>query len=212
MNRRDFLQCAALLAAGVGASPASWSLSEGQQAFLAAQPDYVDREPRRPFTAAQRAAVSAAAEQVIPATDTPGAIDAGTPRFIELMVSDWFNEAERELFLTGLADLQQRAGGDFAALPAAEQLVLLEALEDEAGDAAWYQFGNIVRVWDSEAPFICQFKELTVLGYMLSEAGGTRFQRENPMGSFDGERPLGADDPAWAVELPLRTISEGSSL
>jgi hypothetical protein len=212
MNRRDFLQCAALLAAGTAAAPPGWSLNDEQKAFLAAQADYIDREPPSLFDPRQRAAVIAAAEQVIPATDTPGATDAGAARFIELMVSDWFDPQERERFLAGLADLQQRADGDFGALDPAAQLAILEALEDEASDAPWYRFGNITRVWDSEAPFICQFKELTVLGFMLSEVGGTRFLRENPLGSFDGERPLGEDDPAWAVETPLRTISEGASL
>jgi gluconate 2-dehydrogenase gamma chain len=207
MNRREFLQCAAVIAAGSSALPSSWVFSQEQRTMLAAQPNYIDRHPLTLFDDAQRALVTAVAEQVIPATDTPGAIDAGVPRFIELMVSDWFNETERGLFLAGVAELQSRAAGDFAGVPSEQQLLLLEAMEAEAADSDWYDLGNVLRVWVSDAPFICQFKELVVLGFMLSEVGGTRFQRENPMGSFDGSRPLTDIDPAWAAESPIRMIA-----
>ena len=212
MNRREFLQCAAVLAAGASSAPASWALSNEQSRFLAGQPNYIERQPLTYFNDEQRAAISAAAEQVIPITDTPGAADAGVGRFIELMVSDWFNDAERELFDAGLADLQARAAGDFASLPRTEQLQLLEQLESEAGDAQWYALGNVTRVWDSEAPFICQFKELTVLGYMLSEVGATQFLRVNPMGSFSGDIPLAEDDSAYAADLPMRMLSSEAGI
>lgn len=207
MNRREFLECAAVLAAGASVLPSSWAMNHEQQAFLAAQPDYIDRHPLSFFTEAQRAAVTAVAEQIIPATDTPGAIAAGAPRFIELMTANWFNDTERALFMDGLTDLQQRANGDFSGLPAAKQLLLLEQLEEESGDAAWFQIGNVTRLWDDTAPFICQVKELTVLGFMLSDVGSTQFLRVNPMGNFDGDIPLAVDDSSYAVELPIRTMA-----
>jgi gluconate 2-dehydrogenase gamma chain len=212
MNRRDFLQCAAVLVAGTSNVPLGWSLSQEQQTFLAAQPDYIDRHPLTLFSDAQRATVVAIAEQIIPATDTPGATDARVGRFVELMVSNWFNDEERGHFLAGLADLENRSGGNFAALPATEQLAVLETLEAESADNSWYDFANILRVWDDEAPFVCQFKELTVLGFMLSEVGGTRFQQQNPMGAFDGSLRLGKDDPAYGAELPLRQMASEVTL
>jgi hypothetical protein len=115
MNRREFLQCAALLVAGSAASP--WALSVEQRTFLAARPDYVDSAPLQFFSAIQRAAVKSAADHVIPATDTPGAVAAGAERFVELMVADWFDEVERAAFMTGLEDLQARSQGDFAGSP-----------------------------------------------------------------------------------------------
>jgi hypothetical protein len=208
MKRREFIQAAAVLTSGAAVLPPGWAMNHEQRVFLAAQPAYIERRQPDFFSPAQRAAVSAAAEQVIPQTDTPGAADAGVPRFIELMVSDWFDEAERGLFMDGLADLQQRAAGDFAGLPTARQLALLEQLEDEAGDHDWYNIGNVSRVWDSQAPFICQLKELTVLGFMLSEVGATQFLRPNPMGVFDGAVPLAGHDPSHASELPLRLIDK----
>jgi gluconate 2-dehydrogenase gamma chain len=212
MNRREFLQCAAVMAAGASALQSTLVLSQEQQAFLAAQPNYIDRAPVDFFSAEQRSAVTSVAEQIIPATETPGAIDAGVPRFVELMVKDWFNDAERDLFMQGLVDLQQRSGGDFASLPNDHQLALLQQLEEESADSDWYDLGNILRIWDDSAPFICQFKELVVLGFMLSEVGGTKFQRENPMGSFDGALPLANDDAAYAAEMPIRLMAAETSL
>ena len=207
MNRREFLECAAVLVAGASVVPSNWAMNHEQQAFLAAQPDYINRHTLSFFTDRQRAAVSAVADQIIPVTDTPGALAAGAPRFIELMVANWLNDTERALFMGGLADLQQRAGDDFDGLPAEQQLLLLEQFEQEAGDAAWYQLGNVTRLWDDTAPFICQIKELTVLGFMLSDVGSSQFVRVNPMGSFDGDIPLAVDDSSYAVELPIRSIA-----
>jgi hypothetical protein len=133
------------------------------------------------------------------------------PRFIELMVAEWFDDDERSRFLAGVDELIERAGGDFAALPASRQLAILESLEDAAADAEWYGFGATLRIWDSEAPFICQFKELTALGFVLSKTGSSEFLRPNPMGKFDGRYPLGPDDPAYDKHTPLRMIAKESS-
>lgn len=206
MNRREFLQVAALLTAGASAIPRGWTMSGEQQAFLAAGPDYIDRHTADFFTPAQRAAVTTMAEQVIPATDTPGAIDAGVPRFIELMVADWFNEIERTSFMGGLERFLAAAGGDFSGLSPQAQLALMEEAEDAASDSDWYGMGGTLHLWDSTAPFICQFKELTVLGFFLSDAGATEVLRENPMGSFDGNVPLGKDDASYNTIIPLRVM------
>ena len=88
MNRRQFLQVAALLASGATAVPNAWSLNVEQRKYLAAQADYVDSRSLDFFTAAQRASIAAAVEQIIPRTETPGALDAGADRFVELMVED----------------------------------------------------------------------------------------------------------------------------
>ncbi|MEM1112205.1 MAG: gluconate 2-dehydrogenase subunit 3 family protein [Pseudomonadota bacterium] len=205
MNRRDFLQAAAILVAGNSVLPPGIALSQEQSAFLAAQPSYIDQHELTFFSKGQRNAITTASEVIIPRTDTPGAIDAGTPRFIELLVSDWFTDEERAPFMAGLADLLERAGGDFAALAPAGQLALFEALEEEASDSSWYSLGNIFRVWDFEAPFICQLKELTVLGFFLSKVGATQVLRDNPMGRFDGDVPLGPDDASYNASPTLPT-------
>lgn len=207
MRRREFLQVAALVSAGTSVIPRGWALNAEQSAFLAARPPYIDQKTPDLFNKVQRAAVTAAAEQIIPRTDTPGAIDAGAPRFIELLVQDWFNDAERNDFLAGLEDLLKRSGGDFAALSVAEQLAVLEKLEAESADSSWYDFASTLRIWDDTAPFICQLKELTVLGFTLSEVGATQFLRINPMGKFDGDYPFAEGDGAYDKDTLLRKLA-----
>ncbi len=203
MNRREFLQCAAVLVSGASASQLGFSLSQEQQVYLATAPSYIRTEVDL-FTDTQRRIVAAIAETILPRTETPGAIDAGVPRFIELMVSDWLNAQERELFIAGLADIEthipKKYGAPFDQLEAKQQLAILEALEDDASDSPWYEFGNVLRDFISDAPFICQIKELTIWGFFTSEVGSTQVLRYDPMPmEFDGEAELSRDDSTWAV-------------
>jgi gluconate 2-dehydrogenase gamma chain len=202
MNRREFLQCAAILAWGASASQLGFTLSEEQVQHLANAPNFnttaVDY-----FTPAQRKIVAAMAEVVIPRTDTPGAIDAGVPKFLELMVALWLKDDERAIFDAGVNDIETRIprefGKPFDALNAEEQLQIMQALEDAASDHPWYSFANTQREYISDAPFICQFKELTLWGFFTSEAGGSQVLRWDPMPMyFDGEVPLGPQDSSWS--------------
>src|SRR3546814_15653354 len=56
-----------------------------------------------PYLAPERLDLIAAyADSVIPATDTPGAIDAGVPRAIDAMLRDWASEKTRGDFVATL--------------------------------------------------------------------------------------------------------------
>ena len=202
MNRREFLQCAAILAWGASANALGFNLSKEQLEHLANAPNFnttaVDY-----FTPAQRKIVAAMADVVIPRTDTPGAVDAGVPRFIELMVALWLNDEERAIFNAGLADIETRIpaeyGKPFNELSAAQQLRVLEEMEDTASDSPWYDFGNTQRDFISDAPFICQVKELTIWGFFTSEVGGSQVLRYDPMPMyFDGDIPLGPQESSWS--------------
>ncbi|MFK7733827.1 MAG: gluconate 2-dehydrogenase subunit 3 family protein [Pseudomonadales bacterium] len=206
MNRRELLQCAALLTAGSGIVPNTWALTSEQQTYLASRGSYLDRVELTFFSTAQRAMVAAMSELTIPRTDTPGAIDAGAPQFIEAMVAGWFNDDERSNFMNGLDALDKKANG-YLSLKPKQQLELLEELEDEASDAAWYRMGNTMRIWDSQAPFICQFKELTILGFMLSETASRQFLQPNPMGSFEGSVNLKPEQRVYSTQLPMRSVN-----
>ena len=207
-SRREFLQCAAILAAGLTSAPRGWSMTEEQLAIIHENHDFLDSHTASLFDTEQRASIAAVARQIIPTTDTPGADEANVAQFIELMVQHWFNKEERAQFLNGLDSIADIDGQSFDALSPSQQLDHLEALEDLANGSSWYDTGNTLRTWDSEAPFICQIKELTVLGFILSEAGSTEFLSPNPMGRFDGEVPIDDDTRAHATQIPLRVFSK----
>ena len=212
MNRRDLMQCAVILFAGLKDSPyALGALSNEQRKVISARAPYIEKTAVNFFNYIQRQAITIASERIIPRTDTPGAIDAGVPRFIELMVSNWLMDGERKTFMLGLQDLLDQSDGDFSALSEARQLDLLEAFESEAADSNWYRFANTLRVWDEDAPFICQLKELTVLGFLLSEKGAREFLQINPMGIFDGSYPLQSDYSSYEKHTLVRLLSRETS-
>ena len=209
MNRREFLQCAAIIVTGATASQLGFALTQEQQVYLAAAPNYNKGEVNY-LSAGQRKVIAAMSDIIIPRTDTPGAIDAGVPRFIELMVADWFTAQERQIFDAGLIALEQdvsaRHGVSFDELDSAEQLQIMEAMEEAAADSSWYDMGNLLRDFVSDAPFICQVKELTVFGFFTSEVGSKQVLRYESMPmpmpmKFDGDIPLDPDDSSWAVQI-----------
>ena len=206
MNRREFLECAAILIGGISASQAGFALSAEQKTYLATAPNYIAKGANY-FTDAQKSTLAMLTETILPRTDTPGAIDAGVPRFVELMVFEWMNDAERAIFLEGferlMVDIDKRYHKPFEKLDDHRRLHLMEELERLAGDSSWYDIGSAaLRDFISDAPFICQLKELTIWGFFTSEVGSKQVLRYEAMPmKFDGHRTLGEDESAWAAPL-----------
>ncbi len=154
------------------------------------------------FSEKQRLLVGAIADTIIPNTDTPGAVEAGVPKFIELMFADWMRDDERQAFSANLIDVdnsaQQMFEEDFVNCSVEEQTEILQAIEQIDGDHSWYELGNLENAFSAGAPFIAQIKELTVVGYFMSEVGATQVLRFNHVpGRFDGDTPLDLHDNAW---------------
>ena len=189
MNRRQFMQLSALVLAGGAVSGPRLAVDQ-QQLFVLGR-SFIE-QPVDLFSSAQRKLLQAAVETIIPRTDTPGALDASVDRFIELCVAQFMTEPERTVFIAGLDELVNAVDQQKSDL-----ITLLTELEEQHSDAAWYQLGNRVgNGFDSSAPFICQLKELTVVGFFMSEVGATQVLRHNPMpGQFDGETVLASNTP-----------------
>jgi hypothetical protein len=209
MNRRQFIELTSLILAGSSLSVNAHTREHQQQLFALGK-NFIEQQVNI-FTASQRQLVQALVEIIIPRTDTPGALDAKADHFIELTVAHYMTADERKTFVAGLSALQADMdnAGDLAAevkeaAYTARLTELLTNLEERHADAAWYQLGNrLGNGFDSSAPFICQLKELTVVGFFMSEVGATQVLRHNPMpGDFDGETLLASDQPSWARNRP----------
>jgi hypothetical protein len=130
------------------------------------------------LTDVQRKIVSAVAEHIIPRTSTPGAIDAGVPAFIELMLQDCYKKTEQYSFLKGTKDLVK---ADFLGQSAAGQVAMLTLLESNTKDLMKSFSQKKIKVGDNidkdileganGVPFWRLMKELTLLGYYTSEKG-----------------------------------------
>ncbi len=143
--------------------------------------------------------VAVASELILPETDTPGARAARVPELIDLLLTDWFDEDERGLFVRGLRDLEDRAqasgGRGFVSLSEPEQVEILRAVEAEALAEARPAPATHREIRDARtsprASFFTVLKWLTLYGYFTSEVGMEReLSYVDFPGSYEGCMPL----------------------
>ena len=77
--------------------------------------------------------VAVIAELILPRTSTPGARDVGVAEFIDLLMTEWYDDEQRGRFLTGLAAIDSlavsRGAADFVSLAPADQSLLVGTLD-----------------------------------------------------------------------------------
>ena len=194
MQRRDVLK---MLAAGV-AVPVFSSPLLGF--FREAQGQVGAGYKLRTLNAHQNETVLAMIDQIIPATETPGAKGARVNEFIDVILTEWATDGERENFLNGLAGVDKQSnelyGKDFVGATAEQQVTLLRAMDEvamsERREAP--RHGNTVPELDAQlrGNFFRVFKGITLHGYYTSEIG---FSQELKLqiipGAQHGCQPLG---------------------
>ena len=132
----------------------------------------------RTLNAHQYGTVKAMAEIIIPRTDTPGATEVGAAEFIDLILTDWYDEAERARFLAGVADVDSRSRTlfekDFVDCSSLQQSDILTALGERMAE----ETGERTRPFrgrgaSAPANFYAMLRQLTLTAYYTSEAGAT---------------------------------------
>jgi hypothetical protein len=142
------------------------------------------------FSKGQMALVSALSERVIPTTDTPGAIKAGVPEFIELMLGAWGLPGDVAPITAGLSAIEARSMLDFKvsaadASPQQQDALLTLAMNKQLAGAE---------------PFFDLFRQLVITGYYTSEVGITEEREYLPIpGSYDGAYPVAKVTKIWAA-------------
>lgn len=159
------------------------------------------------FNDHQREMMTRIVDMIIPRTDTPGAIDAGVPQFVEMIVSDWYHNGQRSFFFESLRVIDNHClssfGKVFLECSQAQQILALEDAEANAlgaisdgvpgpsGTDGAIQVGDPA-MWgdarsDAGARFFNEIKGLTVLGYYTSEIGVEAELIYDPVpGKYDG--------------------------
>lgn len=195
MLRRQFLTNALVLFAGISSSGLVRALS-GEGAATSSGP----------LSAHHKDMCYELSEMFIPRTDTPGAVDAGVPEFIEEIVSRWYSEREREIFLAGLDKLDYEArethGSGFSLCSSAHKAELLSKFEADAAQYVPERKGGLTAAdivgkgaIDQETPFFSKLKELVVLGYYTSEAASLNEMVYLPVpGRYSGDALLSESD------------------
>ncbi len=124
-----------------------------------------DTQPRF-FNKTDFAMISRIADLIIPRTDTPGAVDAGVPAYIDLVVAR--NTDQQLVVADGLrwldAEADRTAGKKFLELSEEQQLSILEPLCEAADASSGLARGRNVQ-------FFSLIKNLTADGYYTSRVG-----------------------------------------
>jgi gluconate 2-dehydrogenase gamma chain len=135
----------------------------GQHQHATPTPAPPPRGPYQPkfFTATEYETVSRIADLIIPPTDTPGAVAAGVPEYIDYVAQN--NPEHQSPMREGLNWLdQQSAGKPFLALTEQQQIDLLTPLSAAADREDLTPPG---------ARFFATLKSLTADGYYTSQIG-----------------------------------------
>ena len=170
MDRREAIKRTSLLLGGAISSSAMAGLLSGCQASPSVgwTPVFLEQEQAR--------MLESIADCILPATETPGALDVGVPAFVDLMLKEAYNSEEQDRFLNGFYSLEASSQDKYQKgvlyCSNEDQTALLTALETEATSAP---------------SFIRMAKELTLLGYFTSEPIMTNVLNYNPVpGKYEG--------------------------
>lgn len=159
----------------------------------------------RTLNAHQNDTVVAMSELIIPETDTPGAKGARVNEFIDVILTEWATDEERQHFLDGLAGVDKQSndlfGKNFVDASPLQQVTLLRAMDEAvAGRPRRMRHGNTIpeeRDKQLRGEFFAVFKGITVHGYYTSEVG---FSKELKMeiipGAQHGCVPMPAEKKA----------------
>ena len=138
----------------------------------------------------QFALLEQVADVIIPATDTPGAIDVGVPVFVRDMLEVWASPETRAELIGVLDALEKQSwakhGASFVELPPERRFDLVRTFDEEA-------LGR-------EDPAYGRFKYLVLVGYYQSEIGATQELRFELVPG------------AWRSCLPLNEVGRASAV
>jgi hypothetical protein len=190
MNRREALR---LLAGGAALQLAPSQLVTSRMLAVMREARAVLQDQASPtpktLNPHQYTTVKTVAELILPRTETPGATDVGAADFIDLILTEWYEDSERSRFLNGLADIDARSQAlfakDFIDSTAAQQGLVLTALGEQMIEArerdrerSWSTVdssnaGSAPEVPEESKNFYFTLRQLTLTAYYTSEAGAT---------------------------------------
>jgi len=157
----------------------------------------------RTLNAKQNTTVNRMTNLILPETDTPGAGAARVNEFIDLILTEWYNDEERARFLDGLASVdavsEKSFGKDFVACTEAEQVKLLtdfdQTMAAEAATLKSHPRGARMEPPQPTRNFFHMFKQLTLTGYFTSEVGAKQALHFQMIpGHYDGCVSVPASD------------------
>ena len=194
IDRRNAIKKTALLMGFAVSSSAITSILSGCKADPKAIANGLQNWTPQFFTKNEGQLVAQIAEAIIPKTDTPGAIDAGTYSFIDVYLKDNTEKEIQSKFKEGLKTLELTCknafGKSFLDCNANERIEILKKEEAQAIEKT--------KSDQNEYTFWFSIKELTFLGFFTSEIGSKQFLKYDQIpGNYDACIPLEEVGGTW---------------
>jgi hypothetical protein len=192
MTRRDALRLLAT-AAAIRTIPARARTALRSARVLLGQ------AAARTLNEQQARTVKALVDTILPRTETPSASETGAVEFIDLMLTEWYDDSERTRFLTGLADVDTRTESlfskNFVDCSPLEQGEIVAWLGEKMTESS---VGR-EEIFPENRPatsedFYPMLRRLTLTAYFTSEVGATEsLHFEIVPGRYDGCAPAEAN-------------------
>jgi hypothetical protein len=130
-------------------------------------PALAAKSPATSPTSDEWTLIGEVSELIIPTTDSGGALAAGVPAFVKMMLSDWFSQAERENFMAGMQEFSAGALKKYD-----------KKFQELTASQKNQYFGELLTMAEGgetppRTPFVVLMKRLTIFGYYTSELGAT---------------------------------------
>ena len=188
MNRREALERVALIFGGTvigGAAFLQGCKTSDKGAYVFS------------LTPEQIAFLDEVAETIIPTTNTPGAKAAKVGEFMQVMVTDCYEEKDQKVFSEGMAKVEDAAKAKFSKsfmdTTPEERTTLFNEINKELKSY------NEQKKENDPNHYFAMMKQLTLLGYFTSEIGATKALRYVAVpGKYEGCIPYQKGDRAWA--------------
>jgi len=188
MNRREALERVALIFGGTvigGAAFLQGCKTSDKGTFVFS------------LTPEQIAFLDEVAETIIPTTNTPGAKAAKVGEFMQVMVTDCYEEKDQQIFSEGLtkidASTKAKFSKSFMEVTPEERTTLFNEINAEL------KAYNEQKKETDPNHYFAMMKQLTLLGYFTSEIGATQALRYVAVpGKYEGCIPYQKGDRAWA--------------
>lgn len=190
MNRREAISTVALIMGGTVI---------GAQAFLSGcmpgEPHYEGLLTPNDY----ERLMDELAETILPTTETsPGAKAAKTGRFMNVVVTECYDEKQQKIFMEGILRLEETSnnlfGKSFLKITPEQRHELLLGLETEIKD-----YDSNKGPGDPEIHYYKMMKQLSLLGFLTSEIGSTQAMRHSAVpGRFDPCIPYAQGEKAFS--------------
>jgi len=198
MDRREALKNTALLTGGILAGPSLLSLLQSctKVSRLDWQPLFLNED--------QALFISAFVDTILPATDTPGALDVNVDVFIDLFFEKSYDEEAQQQVRNELDQLNAKAeqnyGASFTDLNSEDRKQSLLDQEQDGGKFRKSVWGTAVGDQEKPPGFYKSLKSLTLWAYFNSEKVGEEILVYDPIpGVYKGCIPLSDVGNSWSL-------------